>query len=529
MSVLVYCSCVSVLSNQYHLISHTVETHLYWQQACVTIDPHDMLATHAVIPAPANAGSNNTGPQRLSPYRHFRNMITNSCVICRINNPFSNNGLFAARRFVTTPALGLISICRDHRRGNAFCGVCLCESPPYPIDNDSASHLISIAENEDEETWPGVESTCRSCREEWLWKRVATSEIDCEAVGGIQWESQDWETRQTVDTFIECAEGTISEVLNVAQEKYWLRKNTKISDMLSQALAASRLASRDDGTANYESEDELSDDEEDPELMSLTEDAGGVRDLAVNDWARHRILDGHWYSPADQYYGNSVADRGTVVPAVHPCPWTVDDDESCEPHPLKQTILAMTPKSYQLCDQVYRAYQKQMKLILLPAMKNLVRKLVIECTADGIDPALKASRMNLESVANELRDEGVWYNGVDWMERRANRKKDEARERRRASEDDSSTSSKSDGSHTTSPVLSTTTLQTTPSPPPNEYKDDSTDTSPAQWPIPIAPNLDPPQLLNSIPYIPTTLNHLPMFSFETITSVRASFICFDFF
>ena len=40
------------------------------------------------------------------------------------------------------------------------------------------------------------------------------------------------------------------------------------------------------------------DDEDDPELMQLTEESG-VRDLALGDWARARILNGHWFSPAD--------------------------------------------------------------------------------------------------------------------------------------------------------------------------------------------------------------------------------------
>ena len=74
-----------------------------------------------------------------------------------------------------------------------------------------------------------------------------------------------------------------------------------------------------------DSDEGLSDDEEDPELLSLTEDAGSVRNLTVNDRARIRILDGHWYSPADQYFGNRIPDRPTVVPAVHQCPWTIED------------------------------------------------------------------------------------------------------------------------------------------------------------------------------------------------------------
>jgi len=35
-------------------------------------------------------------------------------------------------------------------------------------------------------------------------------------------------------------------------------------------------------------------------------------------------------------------------------------------------------------------------------MQNVVRKLVMECTMDGIDPALKATRMAIEEIRQEL-------------------------------------------------------------------------------------------------------------------------------
>ena len=437
-----------------------------------------------------------------------------------------------------------MKMCRVHKRANsAFCGICLRDAPPF--ENEADGSLVSCVENDDLDTWPGVEATCRTCREEGLLRRAMGNPRDREAVGGPRWESPDWETRQTIDTFIEMGEGTITDVILVAHEKLWLRSNTKLPNLLSQALAASRLASREDAAAagggEYESEEELTDDEEDPELLSLTEDAGGVKDLAVNDWARIRILDGHWFSPADQYFGNRVPDKPTAVPAYHPCPWTVEEVSIQEiRHPQIELVRSEVPGSYNLCDQVYRAYQRQMRLILGPAMQNVVRKLVVECTMDGVDPALKATRMTIEEIGQELRNEGVWFNGVDWIERRTNLRREEAdRERRRAGtrqkeEDESSTVSsvKSDASHETSPVLSTTTLQTTPSPPPlnvTELKDTKdpltsdpsvVDTAPPQWPIPIGPNLNPPQLLHSIPFIPETLDHLPIYSRETLISVR---------
>jgi hypothetical protein len=529
-----------------------VETHLFWHHACSVIDPQDLLAHHALarpLPQPINTASSALPPVavRYTPYRHFRNIINCTCYVCRINHSYTTAGLGqAVKRAITTPFLPIVPVCKEHRK-HTFCGVCLREAPSLESENDH--NAVCCAENEDAETWPDVDATCRSCRQEWLWQRVACNPHDREAVGGRKWESPDWETRQIIDAFIETGDGTINEVIQLARDKHWFRKFTKLPDMLSQAVAASRYANREESGFGYGSSEDGSvleeeDDEDDYELMGLTEDASNVRGLAISDWARNRILDGHWYSPADQYFGFTVNSLPTVVRAEHPCPWTRDsaaldaevDGESDRElefrHPTPMTICGEIPPSFTLCEQSYNAYQRQMQKILLPAMKNVVRKLIIECTADGIDPTLRASRMAVEDVASELRDEGVWYNGIDWLERRRNgRTNVEARGRPSSKKepkddgDNSSSSSKSDDSHTTSPVLSTSTLQTTPSPPPSEAKGEK-ETLPAppppSVPIPVSPVLASPVLIHPIPFIPVTMNHLPKYSIESFQLVRFS-------
>jgi hypothetical protein len=390
------------------------------------------------------------------------------------------------------------------------------------------------AENEDEETWPNVETTCRSCRHEFLLRRIAQDPSKREAVGFPRWDSVDWETRQTVEAFIEMGEGNITDVIALAQEKHWLRRYTKLAEFLSHALAASKLASRE-GAAAYESEDEFS-DEDDDELLHLTEEAGGMKVLAIDDWARNRVLDGYWCSPADQWY-NTLAREKPAVPAEHPASWSISYDSGDDPdaaHPLPATILAETPPTYALCEQVHGAWQRQLRGIISPAMSNIVRRLVIECTADGIDPAVKASKMTLDEVVAELRHEETWFNGIDWSQRRLNgRREERERERRaraqRVKEEDelsNASSSKSEGSHTTSPVLSTSTLQTTPSPPPVEENKDADDEevlrSPTSFPIPISPVLESPVLLHPIPYVPITATDLPQYAREILKSVRLS-------
>lgn len=656
-------------------------------------------------------------------------MTARSCFVCRINSPFSSIGLAVARRTHLTPTLGSIALCRDHRK-NSFCGLCLREAPPAETDPQFDMHgntvrftpyhqpygqppqlnmgvttytpyttplnpalMVCCADNEDDETWPNVDATCRSCRSEWLWQRISTSLRDREAVGGprfvpnssrsasmkdrtvqsrhppSKYASADWETRQTVDAFIDLGEGSISEVIAVAREKFWLRSQTKMPELMEQAVAATRWAgegmgidftphtpsvnqpaehvsvhnpssagavhhpvvaemnSPDRSTPTsspsprsvqrsrspsprsvYSSEYEGSEEDEDPELLSLTEDAGGVRELAIADWARTRILDGHWCNPADQWYGyawpagGGVRDAGeetesepepdedvregcavrrTVrVEAVHPCPWTVTSSSVValatptspaspnsptspispmsnvsngsigdDIHPRLSTVRAHAPPSFALCEQAYHAYQKQLRLILLPGMTNLVRKCVMEWTSGvvGGDPATRVAKMGLEEVLAELRAPGIWFDGVDWAagglqrdrdrDAASARKREREMRRERDGEQDreedsaSSASSRSGGSHTTSPVLSTTTLQTTPSPPPAHEKDKGTGERdattrkqpppPVVIPIPISPVLPSPRLLHPIPYIPVTLAHMPQYSLEAFKNVCA--------
>jgi hypothetical protein len=190
-----------------------------------------------------------------------------------------------------------------------------------------------------------------------------------------------------------------------------------------------------------------------------------------------------------------------------------------------------------------------MSEVLIPPMRNIVRRIVIECStprlADGKveDPAIRAARMDLEDVLTELREEeGVWFDGFDWAERRRNNGRELVKREREngGGSDASSTSSCSRSSNGTSPVLSTTTLQTTPSPPPipigeeggekgeGECHDEVEDFSRTAVPkltkpvtIAIAPVLDPPKLLRAIPYVPVTVSHMPQFSLEAFRTVSS--------
>lgn len=115
---------------------------------------------------------------------------------------------------------------------------------------------IGCAQNEDQETFPGIAYTCKSCRYEHLWRKASTNVQHILALGGTAHaHSQslpltddslgplDWETRQAIESFVELSDGTVSEVLAIAAEKRWLRKYTRLSSILEQAIAARRFES----------------------------------------------------------------------------------------------------------------------------------------------------------------------------------------------------------------------------------------------------------------------------------------------
>ncbi|KZT04007.1 uncharacterized protein LAESUDRAFT_728722 [Laetiporus sulphureus 93-53] len=501
-----------------------LENHLFWQQACNVIDPLDWLIHHSFVRSPTG-GSTATAYVRVSAWTHFRQMMNNSCVVCRINYPYSVNGLASARRAVFTPLLGTITTCKDHRKGT-YCGICLRECPTVESEEEYTRGLaFCCVVNEDDETWPRVEANCRSCRSEWLWRRAQHTVVDREALGGPKLLSEDWETRQAVDAFIDLGEGKIRDVIDVARDKYWYKMNTKLNNMLAEALAASRLQQ------GYGSDEELSeDDEDDPELMSITEDANQLREFAIADYARNRILDGHWVTPLDIWHNNEGCQ--VVLEARHPCPWnhaaiwdgaleageTEFDPEGVElMHPRPKTVKAMLPPSHDLCKMTYQVHITVMRDILLPAMKNIVQRLKADCAADGLDPSIVAARMSLDDVAESLRNEAVWCKEVDWQERARLREKDE---------DELSMSSRSGGSRMTSPVLSATTIQTTPSPPPSGSASGKEDESMAS-PTSHASNTSEieksthksPLLIHPIPFIPISVSQLPEFSLDAFRYV----------
>ncbi|KAL1743641.1 hypothetical protein HDZ31DRAFT_83266 [Schizophyllum fasciatum] len=579
--------------------SAALDYHLFYTHALTVIDPHKQLAELAHVRVKSNSSSAAT--VRVPPARHFRQIYTNACAICRINHPSTSQGLAQCRRYHRPPPFyAYTGICTEHwKRRLFFCGICMRDSPPqemgeYQYQQLHPSAIVAVHENEDEETWPGVHATCRACRGQALWNRVKDSPDDVAAIGGprmnvgADWDftgDVDWETGLSRDAFLTWADGTLDDLLTLARDKYWLRKNTKLHDLLEQLLVSSAYdmavtgrTSRRRATLTPEvdyDDSDVSDDEvygvDDEDGAHYREEAQ-VRPLALQDWARGRILDGHWLAPSEQMliayghieteYGDGGRDEDYVVEARHPCPWLTDESDMDEndtargiAHPRLSSVCLDLPPSTNLLRALDAAWAQAMRGVLAPALKNLVRKLVQECQADAAstraeraasitspqsspllptrtlpskrpstDPAVRAARLSLDDVIGLLREESSWIEGIDWVARREYRREDERREV--TSTKDKSDEESNENERTESPPTSSSTASHS-LPPDSDVpmgegearsEDDPAakvveqvimDEDAASITIAVDPVLENPRTMPAVPYIPTSIAHLP--------------------
>ncbi|KAJ7572993.1 hypothetical protein C8J56DRAFT_533595 [Mycena floridula] len=229
--------------------------------------------------------------------------------------------------------------------------------------------------------------------------------------------------------------------------------------------------------------------------------------------------------------------------------------------PRFSIVTGSVPLSHALCEQAFMAHQRAMTTILLPAMGNVVRSIVLEANDgyrdDGEEPGMQesgAARMSLEDVVIAWRDEGI-----DWVERRQNETRTREANVGRAREANETAKrigkrqfnefkhidqpgsldhdiadhtvstfhrpleiipvdpSKSIVSRNTGPIFSESASST--SIPSSEIVSESS--SPTTASKPVAPVLDPPRLLPSLAHVLVTVKHLLQFGLEAFKSVSA--------
>ncbi|KAJ7259177.1 hypothetical protein B0H12DRAFT_1218168 [Mycena haematopus] len=413
---------------------------------------------------------------------------------------------------------------------------------------------------------------------------------------GLFWP-EDAVVKAAVSAFLELGEGTINHVLVVAGERGWLRAQTRWAELMKQAMAAKRwgegttaqaapaypqtvLVTRADreryanNAANiaayaragytpssYSDEhydyscDEDSDlDEEDDEFEEELEDEDGdeeegaaalemtVKEMALTDWARARVLDGAWLAPADVYYNLRVPgiDESTIR-AIHPVAWSVSPPSS-PPHPSPTTSTSSTttspalpaapappathpgpahppPPTYALAEAAHNAHMRQVRAVLLPAFQNVVRRVVVECALDaaegggvgggeggngetgggggvhggggGADPAMRAAKMTLGEVVRQVREEeGVWFDGMDWGARRRNARREREGEPERERDRERDREREQEGSSDSGTPRTTTSTS-------------DNDTSPVLSTSTLGTTPSPPPLEMKMPAMPT--------------------------
>jgi hypothetical protein len=371
-------------------------------------------------------------------------------------SPAAIVGYGAIKHKCYTTDNGVIGLCHWHEP-DRICGNCL------RADNPQDEYTtLCISKNEDNVAFPYIEATCVTCRRDALYKLAMHDTILQSALRDLNSERDhaDWEVRQTVDSYLEFGSVTTSTVNSTIWERSWLRKCTKLVEYLDQAVASVRYENREEG---YDTDDEISEDED---VMCAQEDAG-VREIAIGEYCRCRILDGNWTSPYDAY--TSFLNRWMIpiTSAKHPLPYMQKPGET---HPTIEHGNGYPPPTQYLAEKLSVAYTNEMRKVLAPALNNLVRKISLECIRERVDPSIGASKLTIRDIIEGLRDEGVWWDNYNW-EARWEKEARQAKVLGRHLRDEEESNSSSDGSlpsHQTSPVLSTTTLQTTPSPPPVE-------------------------------------------------------------
>ncbi|KAJ6464602.1 hypothetical protein DFH09DRAFT_1113066 [Mycena vulgaris] len=171
-------------------------------------------------------------------------------------------------------------------------------------------------------------------------------------------------------------------------------------------------------TSEYDDEydSELEEEEEEElrdELMDMEDDVAlaaalqtNLREMALGDWARGRILDGAWVAPAaDVYYGMKAARQH--VNAVHPVPWAVSapsspsapTSDAAAQHPRTS---APPPPMYALAGAAHNAYLRQLRVVLLPVFRNVVRRLVVSHRNGKTENTHHSDR--LEAVRRQMRN-----------------------------------------------------------------------------------------------------------------------------
>ncbi|KDQ13962.1 hypothetical protein BOTBODRAFT_132833 [Botryobasidium botryosum FD-172 SS1] len=427
----------------------SIEFHPYWIRACALLDP---LWTSSVF---TNLQQNSRGlgartavPQQFS-LSLFNFILNTSCLPCRINNPTTSVGVNNTHRVERSHYNDLIRCCKAHRARD-FCGVCLKDAvvrsfiQPPPDEDGRYGLLQCVAEvdaearyaagielNEDTQSFPRIVATCTLCRH-----YAVTNHLRLFAPH-IRYQ-EDTHIRRIIDEFVDFGEGGVRGVMEGIEECIWLKNWTRYEQLWKEAVASQRLIAYSngydvDGDACLDvSRSPSPSSRSSPSSVLSHASSSSIRTIALNDWARNRVLDGCWIAPLDMYQWHlqmqGAIQRGLsagydfgIMAAHHPLDLIRDGESrgrlgrnsSFHPHP--QQIRCAVPPT-RVLHSAQRAFEQNMRTMLLPPMANFVRRLVIECEAGNMDVCSYASSISFETLIGRhaLGGPECWMDGYNW-------------------------------------------------------------------------------------------------------------------
>ncbi|KAJ6448671.1 hypothetical protein C8R47DRAFT_1230943 [Mycena vitilis] len=460
----------------------------------------------------AHSHSSKTAPPP-SPYSHFRTLLSTACVPCLVNTPHPPLGLHRVKRgfpvnssaMLPTPpraphdllrALG-IGIPSSHTLSSSLSRYRDLMKPEdsvvravlngfVELGKGTVHHVVLVA---GERGWldemGGVDAAGDSGAEVGGWGRQTLDAQAQEGEGGrgqqVVLVTREEREREQMDKGRRgrARSASLESVDRHSTHHHAYANNA--TNVAAYARAGYITTTTPSEHHNYDLDDDLGDYDYDSELdseldlemeMEMDADEEGavglemtVKEMALTDWARGRILDGTWAAPADVYFGNRVNGLGRNERAMG-----VDVDAKTRRPGAPVPI----PPMYRLTEAAHIAHCKQLRIVLLPAFRNVVRRVIVECALDAAEANAAADVVIPDTLPRRtpryLRaEEHVWFGGIDWREARKNardQERERAREWTHRSEGSGDSCAGTPPTSDTSPMLSTSTPGTTPSPPP---------------------------------------------------------------
>ncbi|KAG8955664.1 hypothetical protein FRC04_007655 [Tulasnella sp. 424] len=449
-----------------------MEVHQYYSVACNILDPQ-CLDSQYYPPLPrlppqqggaltAALGARRPRIPTQRTYTTYARTFTRCCLPCRFNAPHESKGVNMATSTMWSRYFGNVGIC-DRHRPEQVCGFCLKDyfldcwkynnhGQPY---HDQRNRTIMITEDDD--YCRGIIATCRPCRSV-LIRGLVRNKIPRHAADL---------TDSVLDTFIECGEGNIKDLLGEVDEKVWLANHTNYRELHDSALAVERMrlkqelraereaegymdgrvstearleALLDSGASPEEIEDALQmqavEEEEDDELLDdeygevlTAAEEANVNDMAISGWARNRIMDGCWLSPLDIWHGDGGTRARTEILQRLPQAWHPVNSYLNAPDPAAEMQQAPIPQNQmkprltfircpypppRIFQRAQTLYEYSFRQIVSPALNNLVQRVICEAEAEHKDVCRVVTCFSTDTLLEEMRTIQLWGKDYDW-------------------------------------------------------------------------------------------------------------------